>query len=1090
MSESRIPRPHGDGLPDDPGYRAAEVPDPAADAAAEDPSRFSGLSGVAIRRPVFTSMIMLGLVVLGLFALRGLPIDQYPDVEIPVVTVTTVYPGASPETIEREVSERLEQAFNPVQGVDGITSVSLEGVSQVIVEFDLDRDADDAANDVRAKISTVRAELPADIEEPIVQTFDPSAQPIVSLAVSSSETPIQDLTALADEDIRRTLEAVPGVGEVQLAGGLAREIRVDVDPERLQAQGVSVNEVIQALQLQNLEVPAGRVERGTGEQLVRVVGRIEDPRQFGEIVVANRGGTPIRLGDVASVQDATEEERSVALVDGARAVALNILKVSGANTVAVAEGVIEAVEETQAELPAGTQLQVIRNNATSIEHSVNDTLLELVLGAILTVVIVMLFLNDGKATVITALALPVSVIAAFMLMGALGFTLNIVSLLALSLSIGILIDDAIVVIENVVRHREMGKGYFAAAGDGTQEIFLAVMATTLSIVAVFVPVAFMGGIIGRFMFQFGLTVAFAVLVSLFVAFTLTPMMAAHWGVDPHVEGGHAPSKNPLKRGISAFNRWFDRTALKYSGVIEWALNHRKATIFGATGLLVGSFFLFPLIGGGFLPPQDQSQFVVQFETPDGSSLAFTRDKAEQIGATLRALDGVDYTYTTVGAGQTGTVTSGEAFVSLVGAGERDATQQEVQAAAREALAPIFGVTSSVLDAGALGGAAAPLAVEVRGPDVEGLQALAARVEAEVAALPDVVDVQNSLGQPRPEYRIDVDRDVANELGLTVGQVAGTVRPVLAGQDVTTWQDPTGEERDVVVQVAPALRQSVEDVARLPIATPAGGVVPLSQIARIEEGTAPSQIDRSDLQRTATISGSPAPGLSVSEATAAIQARLDQVDIPAGYTVGFGGETEQLAETTGNVLQALLLAIILIFLILASQFESVAQPFAIMASLPLSLIGVLVALLVTNDTLNMMSMIGVILLFGLVVKNAILLVDNANERRRAGTDRFRALVEAGQVRLRPIVMTTLAMIAGMLPSALALGEGGGFRAPMSRAVIGGLISSTILTLIVVPVAYTYFDDMGAWVRAKLGGRTEGRATTRRAETHPAPAPVLD
>lgn len=1088
MSESRIPRPHGDGLPDDPGYRAAEVPDPAADAAAEDPSRFSGLSGVAIRRPVFTSMIMLGLVVLGLFALRGLPIDQYPDVEIPVVTVTTVYPGASPETIEREVSERLEQAFNPVQGVDGITSVSLEGVSQVIVEFDLDRDADDAANDVRAKISTVRAELPADIEEPIVQTFDPSAQPIVSLAVSSSETPIQDLTALADEDIRRTLEAVPGVGEVQLAGGLAREIRVDVDPERLQAQGVSVNEVIQALQLQNLEVPAGRVERGTGEQLVRVVGRIEDPRQFGEIVVANRGGTPIRLGDVASVQDATEEERSVALVDGERAVALNILKVSGANTVAVAEGVIEAVEETQAELPAGTQLQVIRNNATSIEHSVNDTLLELVLGAILTVVIVMLFLNDGKATVITALALPVSVIAAFMLMGALGFTLNIVSLLALSLSIGILIDDAIVVIENVVRHREMGKGYFAAAGDGTQEIFLAVMATTLSIVAVFVPVAFMGGIIGRFMFQFGLTVAFAVLVSLFVAFTLTPMMAAHWGVDPHVEGGHAPSKNPLKRGISAFNRWFDRTALKYSGVIEWALNHRKATIFGATGLLVGSFFLFPLIGGGFLPPQDQSQFVVQFETPDGSSLAFTRDKAEQIGATLRALDGVDYTYTTVGAGQTGTVTSGEAFVSLVGAGERDATQQEVQAAAREALAPIFGVTSSVLDAGALGGAAAPLAVEVRGPDVEGLQALAARVEAEVAALPDVVDVQNSLGQPRPEYRIDVDRDVANELGLTVGQVAGTVRPVLAGQDVTTWQDPTGEERDVVVQVAPALRQSVEDVARLPIATPTGGTVPLSQIARIEEGTAPSQIDRSDLQRTATISGSPAPGLSVSEATAAIQARLDQMDVPAGYSVGFGGETEQLAETTGNVLQALLLAIILIFLILASQFESVTQPFAIMVSLPLSLIGVLVALLVTNDTLNMMSMIGVILLFGLVVKNAILLVDNANERRRAGTDRFRALVEAGQVRLRPIVMTTLAMIAGMLPSALALGEGGGFRAPMSRAVIGGLITSTILTLVVVPVAYTYFDDMGAWVREKLGARRRARAATNRADVHPAPSPV--
>jgi HAE1 family hydrophobic/amphiphilic exporter-1 len=1081
--------PSGDGAQhgatDNPGYRAAEIPDPNAEPDLTDTSRYGGMSGVAIRRPVFTSMIMLGLVVLGLFSLRNLPIDQFPDVEIPVVSITTIYPGASPETIEREVSERLEQAFNPVQGVDGITSISLEGVSQIVVEFDLSRDSDDAANDLRAKISAVRAQLPSDIEEPLVQTFDPSAQPIVSLAISSDEIPIQDLTALADEGIRRRLEAVPGVGEVQLAGGLAREIRVNIDPERLQSQGVSVNEVTAALQSQNLEVPAGRVERGTGEQLVRVTGRIVDPEEFNRLVVANRNGTAIRLGDVATVEDATEEERSVALVDGRRAVALNILKVSGANTVDVAEGVIEAVAEIQSGLPAGAELQVIRDNSVSIKHSVEDTLFELILGAILTVVIVMLFLNDGKATIITALALPVSVIAAFILMGALGFTLNVISLLALSLSIGILIDDAIVVIENIVRHREMGKGYFEAAADGTREIFLAVMATTLSIVAVFVPVAFMGGIIGRFFFQFGMTVAFAVLVSLFVAFTLTPMMAAHWGVDPHVEGGH-PSRNPLKRGISAFNRWFDRQALGYSGVIEWALNHRKTTLLGAFALFLGSLMLFPLIGGGFMPPQDQSQFAVQFETPDGSSLAYTREKAAQIGAVLEEIPGVEYTYTTVGAGQTGTVTGGDVFVELVPSGERAQSQQDLQAEARERLAPLFGVTASVLDAGGLGGAQAPLAVEVRGPDVRGLQDLALLVETEVAALPDVVDVRNSLGQPRPEYRINVDRDVANELGLSVGQVAGTVRPVLAGQDVTTWQDPTGEERDVVLQVSPDLRQSVADIARIPISTPSGAVVPLSQVARIEEGTAPSQIDRNDLQRVATISGSPAPGLSVSEGTAAIQARLDEMDIPEGYSVTFGGETEQLAETAGYVVQAILLAIILIFLILASQFESISQPFAIMLSLPLSLIGVLVALLLTDDTFNMMSMIGVILLFGLVVKNAILLVDNANERRREGVGRARALIDAGQVRLRPIMMTTLAMIAGMLPSALALGEGGGFRAPMSRAVIGGLITSTILTLIVVPVAYTYFDDAGAWIARKLGGRKKARTVETGATETPTAA----
>jgi HAE1 family hydrophobic/amphiphilic exporter-1 len=1052
-----------------PGSHAAGAPGPAG----EDASRFTGLSGVAIRRPVFTSMVMLGLIVLGLFALLRLPIDQFPDVEIPIVAVTTVYPGASPETIEREVTERLEQAFNPVQGVDGITSVSLEGVSQIVVEFDLDRSADDAANDLRAKIDAVRRELPTDVEAPVVQTFDPAAQPIVSLAVSSTSLPIANLTALADETIRRRLESVSGVGEVQVAGGLAREIRVDIDPERLQARGVGVNEVIGALQAQNLEVPAGRVERGAGEQLVRVTGRITDPAEFDALIVANRGGAPVRLGEVADVQDATEEERSVALVDGRRAVALDVLKVSGANTVDVAEGVIEAVEALRAGLPAGTELQVIRDNSVSIRHSVEDTLFELVLGAILTVVIVMLFLNDGKATVITALALPVSVIASFVLMNALGFTLNVITLLALSLSIGILIDDAIVVIENIVRHREMGQGYFAAAGEGTREIFLAVMATTLSIVAVFVPVAFMGGIIGRFFFQFGMTVAFAVLVSLFVSFTLTPMMAAHWGVDPHVEGGHAPSRNPLKRGISAFNRWFDRIALKYRGVIEWALGHRKTTMLVAAAAFVGSLLLFPLIGGGFLPPQDQSQFAVTFETPDGSSLAYTRAKAEQIGALVRELPGVDYTYTTVGAGQTGTVTAGQVFV---------------RAEARQKLAPVFGVRTSVLEAGGLGGAQAPLAVEVRGPDVRGLQELAGRVEEVVAGVPEVVDVQNSLGQPRPEYRIEVDRDVANELGLSVGQVAATVRPVLAGQDVTTWQDPAGEERDVVVQVAAERRRSVEDIARIPIATAGGGAVPLAQVARIVEGTAPSQIDRDDLQRVATISGSPAPGLSVSEATAAIQARLDELALPAGYTVTFGGETEQLAETAGYVLQAILLAIILIFLILASQFESVSQPFAIMLSLPLSLIGVLVALLVTGSTFNMMSMIGVILLFGLVVKNAILLIDNANERRGLGKDRWTALVEAGQVRLRPIAMTTLAMIAGMLPSALALGEGGGFRAPMSRAVIGGLITSTLLTLIVVPVAYTYFDDFAGWLGRRFGrGKAAAPAAPAEAAASPVPAP---
>ncbi|MDQ2670854.1 MAG: efflux RND transporter permease subunit [Gemmatimonadota bacterium] len=1035
-----------------------------------DLSHGGGLSGLAIRRPVFTAMVMLGLIVLGLFSYRQLAIDQFPEVDIPVVTVQTTYPGASAETIEREVTRRMEEAFNPVEGVDRITSNSLEGVSQIIVEFELDRDADAASQDIRAKIEGIRRDLPEGIDPPIVQKFDPAQQPILSLALSGERMPIVELTTLADEDVRRALEGVRGVGEVRLAGGLEREVRVSLLPDRLQAVGVSVGEVMAALAAQNLEVPAGRVEREGTEQLVRVTGRITEAQQFNGVIIANRNGQPIRLGDVARVEEGNEEERSVALYDGRRAVALDILKVSGANTVEVAELVQEAVAELRPTLPAGVSLDIVRDNSVTIRQSVEDVIHELLLGAILTIVIVMLFLNDWKATAITSLALPVSVISSFVIMGALGFTLNVLTLMALSLSIGILIDDAIVVVENIVRHRQMGKDHFTAAGEGTREIVLAVMATTFAIVAVFVPVAFMGGIIGRFFYQFGITVAWAVLVSLFVSFTLTPMLSAWWGVNPH-DPSHAGG-NPLTRTIARFNRWFDAQAGRYRGVIKWALGHRKATLGLAAASFVGAILLFPFIGGGFFPASDASEFAVQFETPEGSSIAYTSGKADEIRRRLDSLPGVDYTYITVGAGATGTVTNGEVYVKLVPTGDRDVAQQEVMVLAREALAPIAATEISVLEAGGLGGAQAPLAIELRGPDVRELQRLSEVIMVEAQQIPGIVDLQSSLGELQPEYRIEVNREVANEVGLDIGTIAQTIRPILAGETATRWEDPTGEERDVVVQVAPEYRTSVDDIASIPVATTRRGAdgaavtVPLGDVAEIEFSGAPAQIDRNALQRVATVSGATTPELSVAEASSLIRERLATIDLPPGYSVTLGGETEQLEETTGFVLESLVLAIVLIFLILASQFESLTQPFAIMLALPLSLVGVLLALLVTNDTLNMMSMIGVIMLMGLVVKNAILLVDNANERRALGADRYTALVEAGAVRLRPIMMTTLAMIAGMTPIALAMGEGGGFRAPMARAVIGGLITSTLLTLVVVPVAYTYFDDFGSWMKRKF------------------------
>ncbi|HYC49985.1 MAG TPA: efflux RND transporter permease subunit [Gemmatimonadaceae bacterium] len=1030
--------------------------------------QFGGLSGVSIRRPVFTTMLMVGLIVLGLFSYRRLAIDQFPEVDIPVVSVQTVYPGASSETVEREVTRRLEEAFNPVAGVDRITSISLEGISSVIVEFDLGNDVDVASQDIRAKIEAVRRELPQDIESPVVQKFDPAAQPILSLALASENQGIDRLTVLADETIRRRLESAGGVGEVRIAGGLEREIRVNLLPNRLQALGVTVPDVMSALGSQNMEVPAGRVESGATEQLVRVTGRITDARQFADVIVATRGGQPVRLRDVANVETGTEEERSVALVDGRRAVSLDILKVSGANTVDVADAVLAEVAKIQQTLPKGTELSVIRDNSVFIRQSVSDVIHELLLGAVLTIIIVMLFLNDWKATAITSLALPVSVISSFILMEALGFTLNVLTLMGLSLSIGILIDDAIVVIENIVRHREKGENHFTAAARGTSEIFLAVMATTLSIVAVFVPVAFMGGIIGRFFYQFGVTVAWAVLVSLFVSFTLTPMLSAWWGVNPHVHG--AQGGNVLTRNIAKFNVWFDRQASRYRGVIRWALGHRKTTLAMAAASFIGAFMLFPFIGGGFMPGSDNSEFAVLFETPEGSSLNYTRGKAEQIVAGLRQMDGVKYTYTTIGAGGLGTVTSGNVYVALSKSAERSKSQLELMDDARNSLTRLHGVSVQVLEAGGLGGAQAPLQVEIRGPDVRELQRISDQAMVALKKLPGVVDLQASLGAPKPELRITVDRDVANQIGVNVGQIATTIRPLLAGQVATRWEDPSGEERDVVVQVPPEMRRTVQDLAAIPVAASEktngiSNLVPLSDIARIEAGSAPAQIDRKDLERVATITGSTS-GISISEASAAIQTELNKLQLPAGYSTRLGGETEQLAETAGFVLEAIALAVILIFLILASQFESFTQPFAIMLSLPLSLVGVLLALLVTNDTLNMMSMIGVIMLMGLVTKNAILLVDNANERRRAGTNRHDSLVEAGAVRLRPIMMTTLAMIFGMLPIAMAMGEGGGFRAPMARAVIGGLITSTMLTLLVVPVAYTYFDDMGGWFKHKF------------------------
>ncbi len=1034
---------------------------------------------IAIRNPVFTTMTMAALIVLGLFSYQRLAIDEYPDVSIPIVSVQTIYPGAGPEAIEREVSRPIEEAVNTIEGIDRVTSTSLEGVSVVVAEFDLDTDDNVAAQDVRSKLDQIRRELPAEIDPPVVEKFDPAAKPIVSLALFAKERSVLELTTFAEDVVKPRLETLGGVASAEVVGGTEREIRVTLLPSRLQGLGLGVADVMTALRRENLEVPVGSLTRGDVEELVRVAGRMESPADFAHVIVAVRDGSSVRLGDVATVADTTEEVRSVALVNGARAVAIDVRKVSGSNTVAVAEAVREALDGLREEIPAGVELGVVQDNSTFIENAVADVEIALLLGAMLTVIIVFLSLGDARATAITALALPVSVISAFIVIDALDFTLNTMTLMGLSLSIGILVDDAIVVIENIVRHRREGSPPREAAETATRELALAVTATTLTIVAVFVPVAFMEGLVGKFFYQFGITVAWAVLVSTFVSLTLTPMLSAHWLRSDEAKA--ANRKGVLSRAyrvVSRFEAALDRLGVAYRTWVAWALDHRKSTLGVATASFVGAMALFPFIGGEFMTSSDRGFFFVVFDAPAGASLVFTERKARELDARLRDLPGVSYTYATVGGGLEGSVEHGEILVKLVPRNERASSQAELMVVSRGALDPIHGVDVSVLESGKMGLVEKPVQLKVQGPDLARLEGLAERLIPILRDVPGAIEVESSLTGAKPEYQLRVRRDLAAEIGLTVGQVAAAVRPAVAGEDVTTWEAPDGESYDVVVRLAAGDRDSPADLERLPVTavrrdpgTSGWVVVPLAQVAEIRPADGPTRIDRENLQRVVTVSANVAPDANLQSVSGEIRERIGAAEVPAGYSTRLAGETEDFEETAASVVAALVLSVILIYMILASQFGSFTQPLAIMMSLPLSLVGAFVALLLTDDTMNIMSMIGIILLMGLVTKNGILLVDFTNQRRRAGDPRREALIAAGGLRLRPILMTAFSTVFGVLPVALALGEGSEFRAPMARAVIGGMTTATLLTLIVIPVVYTYIDDLTAWLRRVFTRRGE-------------------
>jgi len=1030
---------------------------------------------ISIHNPVFATMMMAALLVLGLFSYNRLPVEQFPDVSFPVVVVQTEYPGASPENVEEELTRKIEEAVNTVSGIKTLSSRSYEGVSVVIIEFDLSVEPKSAAQDVREKIAVLRPTFRDEIKEPKVSRFNPDDFPIISVAVSAPARSLRELTTLADQVVKKRLENVGGVGQATLVGGVKREVKVYLKLEEMEAQKIGADQVIKALSSENQDLPAGAIVAGSQERVVQIKARLADPRDFRNLIVARRGAdgkkAAVTLGQIAEIEDGQQEEENIALVNGERAISIDIIKAQGENTIAVVDGVRRVVGELKTLLPADVKVDVVRDASVGIRNSVADVKKTLLEGALLTIAIVFLFLASWRSTVITGLTLPIALIGTFLFIYAAGFTLNVLTLMALSLSVGLLIDDAIVVRENIVRHVALGSDHRTAALEGTQEIGLAVLATTLSIVAVFLPVGFMGGIIGRFFHQFGLTVVAAVMISMFVSFTLDPMLSSIWH-DPQAEGQFG--KGPLGRTLAWFHALMERFSAGYERLLAWSLDHRKSVLVLALVSFLTSFPLMKYVGSEFVPEPDLSELQVQFTTPVGSSLELSALKARQTEDALREFPEVKYSYTTINTGFVQGKNNVNIFVQLVPRKERKRSQQDLTQPMRERLSRIAGIELTQIGAYKSVSSGKPLQVSILGQDRAILEGISQQVMAAMREVPGTVDVESSNKAAKPQLSVEIRRELASDLGIGVAQISSTLRPLLAGQAVGNWRAPDDQYYDVQVRLARADRARPEDLERVPLAssqTDANGaprMVNLREIAAITSGSGAQQINRKEQLREVLVTAN-VYQRAAGDAASEVRTRLNGIALPPGYRFTMGGSSKDIQESLSFAGQALLLAVVFIYLILASQFASFLQPVAIMMSLPLSLIGVVLALLVARSTLNLFSIIGFIMLMGLVTKNAILLVDFVNQERRAGKPRREALLAAGRIRLRPILMTTLAMIFGMIPLALGLGEGGEQRSPMGQAVIGGVITSGLLTLVVVPVIYTYLDEFTEWVRRRRSAR---------------------
>jgi hydrophobe/amphiphile efflux-1 (HAE1) family protein len=1003
------------------------------------------LSNFSVKKPVATIVLIIAMMAMGLYALSKLRVNNEPDVQIPILVVTVPYPGASPETSEREIVNRLEKQMQAISGVTEARAYANEGSATIVLQFDFKRNLIEASDDVRNAIAAVRYKMPIEMREPVLRRVDPSAQPIMNLSLTSTTQSHAELSRLAEDVLADRFRGVDGVADVQVGGSLKRELSVLLHAEKLREYNVSVNDVTSALSRQNTNAPVGKVRGPLDEKGIRLVGRIDRPEDFSQVVVKRNGDTMVRLNQVADIKDGFADVDNLSIRSGKSDVGISIIRSREASTVTIAKKVNAMIEEVRKDLPAGTKLEVTWDGGESAQSSLNNVIESLVFGAVLTIFVVYAFLNSWRSTLITALSLPTSVLAAFIAVWLCGFTLNFMTLLGLSLAIGVLIDDAIVVRENIVRHMENGEDRRTAALNGTAEIGMAVASTTFSIMAVFIPVAFMGGIAGEWFRPFALTVTCSVAVSLLISFTLDPMMSAFWGDPP---GHHHAPKKGIEKQLAKFNTWFDHQSDRYGNVIAWALHHRRWMAMIALMALASAIGLHMWKGGvSFQPKMDQGQIKIEVRTPASSSVEYARLKMEEAATIARTLPETKDTNSTVN------VNGGSIYVDIGKRRERKHSAAEVAVALREKISRLVGAEYVVMDD--LSGNGKPVSIDFTGPDSRKLMEMTSLYMEKLRQVPGAVDVTLSQQDPKDELQIEMDRGLANSMGISVGDAASALRVAFAGIEVGDWVDPTGQSRDVAVRLAPEDRVGTDNIERLPI--PVAGtnmMVPLDQIAKITMGKGPASIAHRDGKRVVTVTAN-AQGRSNGEVMADAMKLAKSMDFPPGYGLAVGGQSKVMNEVFTNLGIGLISGIGLMYLILVMQFGSFTAPLGVMLSLPLSLIGVVLALIMTGGTLNMMSFIGIIMLMGLVAKNAILLLDAARSREKEGMDREEALMAAGRARLRPILMTTFALIAGMLPVAMALGDSGEFYQPLAISIIGGTITSTMLTLLVVP---TFYDSI--------------------------------